>query len=179
MKREIKEIIKIPEGVEVEVDGYTIKISKGGVTLEKKLPFKAKKENNEIVIGMAKSTKREKKLIKTASSHVRALFSGLGKKYSYKLQVCAVHFPITAQTSGNEVVIKNFLGEVKERRAKILPNVDVKVNKEIITVESFYKDSASQTAANIENATFIRARDRRVFQDGIYITEKEKGKRKE
>jgi large subunit ribosomal protein L6 len=33
-------------------------------------------------------------------------------------------------------------------------------------------EQVSQTAANIERATKIRGFDPRVFQDGIYITEK-------
>jgi large subunit ribosomal protein L6 len=34
------------------------------------------------------------------------------------------------------------------------------------------KEKVGNTAANIEHATRIRKRDPRVFQDGIYITER-------
>ena len=34
------------------------------------------------------------------------------------------------------------------------------------------RDGVAQTAANIEQATIVRNRDRRIFQDGIYLIEK-------
>ena len=86
-----------------------------------------------------------------------------------------MHFPMSVSIQGDYLVIKNFLGERKERKAKILPQVNVKIEKNIITVESSDKEKAGQTAANIERATRIRKRDRRIFQDGIWLVQKSKG----
>jgi len=179
MRKEIIEKIEIPEGIDVEISGDEIKIRKNGKEIARKYSgFKIKKTGNELVLEEKKATKKVKKLIKTTKAHINNMLSGFGKKYVYKLQICTVHFPMNVSIKGNELIIKNFLGEVKERKAKILDGVDVKVEKEIITVESSDKEKAGQTAANMEKATRIRNRDRRVFQDGIFITEKQKGARR-
>jgi large subunit ribosomal protein L6 len=73
---------------------------------------------------------------------------------------------------GNEVIIKNFLGEKIPRKSKIIENVNVEIKGDIITINSPNKELAGQTAANFETATRIKSRDRRVFQDGIFITNK-------
>ncbi|MGB1098957.1 MAG: 50S ribosomal protein L6, partial [Poseidonia sp.] len=53
-------------------------------------------------------------------------------------------------------------------------NVDVKVsNKVEVTVSGIDKEAVGQTAANIERCTTVKKRDRRVFQDGIYLLNKE------
>ena len=158
--------------------GNKIKLSKGAESTEKKLSYPVKIEDKKIIIRCEKPSKKAKKLINTTAAHIRNMISGLQKKYVYKMQIASVHFPITVNVSGKEFIIKNFLGETKDRKAKILEGVDVKVEGDMIKIESIDKEKAGQTAANIETCTKIKARDRRIFQDGIYITEKEKGRRR-
>jgi len=177
-RKKIEEVIEVPEGINVEIKKEMIKFVKDGAEIEKKLFYPAVKQDSNLIISCEKPTKRDKKLIKSAAAHVKNIVNGLEEKYVYKLQICSVHFPMNVSVQGNEVIIKNFLGEVKDRKAKILPNTEVKIEGEVVSVESCDKDAAGQTAANIETATKVKNRDRRIFQDGIFITEKQKGRKK-
>lgn len=171
MRRDITEKIELGD-VEADISEKEIKLKKGGKEISRKYEgFEISKEGNSLILEMKSSTKNEKKQIKTLKAHLINAINGFDKKYVYKLQVCAVHFPmnIAVDKAKKELVIKNFLGEVKPRIAKILHDVEVKVDKEIITVEGHDKERTGQTAANIERATKITGRDRRTFQDGIHL----------
>jgi large subunit ribosomal protein L6 len=56
--------------------------------------------------------------------------------------------------------------------AKILDGVTVNLGNDEVVLTGIDKEKVGNTAANIEHATRIRKRDPRVFQDGIYITER-------
>lgn len=175
MRKEIFQNIEIPDGVEanIEEDILIVKGKEG----ENKKKFNVtnlvfEKKDNNIVIGSKKATKKEKKMINTISSHIKNMIQGVQKKFEYKLKACFSHFPITVEIKGNEGLIKNFLGEKKPRIVVIPKGVDVKVDKDIITVFSCNKELVGQTAADFEVATKIQKRDRRVFQDGIFIINK-------
>ncbi len=175
MRKEISEKIEIPTGIEVEVFKDSIKFKKDGREIIRKYSgFEIKKQDNALILCHKQATKKEKKLINSIKSHIQNALAGLEKKFVYKLQVCSVHFPmsVSVDKAKSELVIKNFLGGVKPRVAKILENVDVKVEKDAIAVESHDKEKAGQTAANIEKATKVRNKDRRVFQDSIVIIKK-------
>jgi large subunit ribosomal protein L6 len=49
---------------------------------------------------------------------------------------------------------------------------ELEIEKDIITIKSVDKEIAGQATANLEKATQIKKRDKRVFQDGIYIINK-------
>ena len=175
MKEELFQKIEIPEEVGVNIDENILNVK--GKEGELKRTFGInnlifEKKNNEIIIGSKNATKKEKKLMNTIVAHIKNMIKGVQQKFEYKLKVCFSHFPITVEINENEAVIKNFLGERIPRKLKILENVDVKVDREIITVSSIDKELAGQTAANFETATRIRNKDKRIFQDGIFITNK-------
>ena len=100
------------------------------------------------------------------------MFKGITEGYSYKLSKVYSHFPVTVKTSGNKVMIENFIGERKPRLAEIVGNAKVEIAGDDITVTVSSIADVSQTAANIEYATKIKKKDKRVFLDGIYVYEK-------
>jgi large subunit ribosomal protein L6 len=177
MKQDITKEIEIPQDVSIELNDSNVNVKGVKGELRRAFPheiIKISKQDNKLIIGAKKATKREKKMIGTICAHIKNMIKGVKEVFQYKLQICSVHFPMSVHIDAAKKIvgIKNFLGEVKERKATILDNVDVKIEGDIITVTSADKEAAGQTALNIENTTRIRARDRRVFQDGIFITEK-------
>lgn len=175
MKKEIIKKIKIPEGVKCEYENHIFKCGKDSIELSKKLFFpgiKIEIKDSEIEINCKKGNRIHLKIINTFIAHIKNLFAGLDKPFVYELETCNVHFPISLKVDGSNLIINNFFGEKVPRKAKILEGVDVKVEKNKITVSSRYKELAGQTAANFEKATKIKERDPRIFQDGIYITKK-------
>ena len=175
MRKELFVEIEIPEGVEVNLEGANLKV-KGteGENSKRlnlnKLDFKV--QDGKIVMGSKKATKREKKLMNANAAHIKNLIKGVQEKFEYALKIVFHHFPITVDVEGNKATIKNFLGEKIPREVRIPEGAEVKVNKEIITVTSLDKEIAGQAAANFEKSTKVRMRDRRIFQDGIFITNK-------
>ena len=74
--------------------------------------------------------------------------------------------------SGEEIVIKNFLGESVPRKVGLVKWTEVKVDGNEITISSVDKEKAGLMAAKIENLCRVSNRDIRIFQDGCYITHK-------
>jgi len=172
----VKELIAITEGIEAKIDGNILEVKgkEGSVKKAFRKDIGLSSDNKNIIIEKEGESKRERKLVMSAKAHIKNMIEGVKQKYVYRLQICSVHFPmnVSVDKAKNEVVVKNFLGEKKERRATILPNTNVKIEGDIITVDSPDVEAAGQTAANMEIITKIRNKDRRVFQDGIWMTEK-------
>ena len=175
MKTKLLESINIPSGIECSLHNGILKSKKSNHELSRFVGFpgiETKIEAGKLIFKADRGSKKEFKQIKSLIAHVKNIFGGLDKKFIYKLQSANVHFPMTLKVEKHQLIINNFLGEKTPRKAKILPNVEVEVKGQNITIESNDKEAAGQTAANFEKATKVRNRDRRIFQDGIYIVEK-------
>ncbi len=175
MKKKLYQTIEIPEGIEVNLDENTLIVK--GPEGENKREFNLnnlnfEKKDGKIIIGSEKATKMEKKCMNTIVAHIKNMIKGVQKKFEYKLKICFSHFPMTLDINGREGIIKNFLGEKVSRKVKIPEKVEIKIENEIIIVTSLDKELAGQAAANFEKATKIRNKDRRIFQDGIFIINK-------
>lgn len=175
MKIELFKEIEIPSGVEVKIEENEISVKGPEGENKRKFNFRdliIEKKEGKIVLGSKKASKKEKKRINSTSAHITNMIAGVQKKYEYKLKICFVHFPMTVEIKGHEAIIKNFLGERTARKVKLPKEAEVKLEKDIITVKSTNKEIAGQAAANLEIGTNIINRDRRVFQDGIFMISK-------
>jgi large subunit ribosomal protein L6 len=177
-QKELKDELKIPEGIQVSFQKglFEVKGQKG--TIQRKLEdprVKIVVEAGKINFESKMPTKREKKMINTYKAHLKNMFHGVKEAFVYKLKICSGHFPMNVSTAGDEFVVKNFLGEKVPRKMKFdNKNVSIKIDGAEVTVEGNDKEKTGQTAASIEQLTRRPGFDRRIFQDGIYITEKPK-----
>jgi len=168
--------VKVPEEVKVEIYGNSVKVTGPKGELEKSFVV-PKDIKIELVEGKVKVfTENERRRIKaiagTIAAHIRNMIEGVTKGYVYKLKIIYSHFPITVKVEGDRVIVQNFLGERKPREAKIIGNTKVEIKGQEIIVSGIDIDAVGQTAGNIEQATRIVGKDRRVFQDGIFIVSK-------
>ncbi|MEM5882706.1 MAG: 50S ribosomal protein L6 [Candidatus Aenigmatarchaeota archaeon] len=167
---------KIPDEVKVEIEENKFKVSGPLGNLEKtfKIPKEIRVEKLNNIIKVSCEEKRKlKAMAGTIVAHLRNMVEGVQKGFKYKLKIVYSHFPITVKVEGDKVLIQNFLGERVPRIAKIKGNVKVEVVPPEIYVSGIDLEDVSQTAANIEQACRIKARDRRVFQDGIWVVGRE------
>ncbi|MFH1409846.1 MAG: 50S ribosomal protein L6 [Nanoarchaeota archaeon] len=164
--------ITLPERVQVAIEKDELVI-KGKQELRRKIKgYKAEVHDKELVIISPRATKRDKKKLGSEKAHIKNAFKGCNEHHVYKLKICAGHFPMNVTVQKNQVVIKNFLGEKVPRTTNIREHTEVKVEGEIITVSGGDKGLVSQMAADIQQITRRPGFDRRIFQDGIYITDK-------
>lgn len=175
MKDDIIREIILEKGVTAQVLGTSLKIKGPKGEVERDFPSPRVSltiDGNKIILKSLKATKREKTIIGSFEAHVTNLVKGVVEPHLYKLKICSGHFPMSVSISGQEFIIKNFLGESVPRRLIFPKGVDVKITGTDVVVISPDKELAGMTAAKIENLCRITNRDRRVFQDGCYIVQK-------
>jgi len=176
----VAEEVRIPEGVEVSIEGMRVKVKGPKGELERDfsharnvlIRLDEDEEGKKVVVEAYFANRRVKALVGTIAAHIENMITGVTKGFRYKLKIIYSHFPVTVKVQGDKVIIENFLGEKAPRVAKILPGVTVEVQKDDVIVEGIDIEAVGQTAANIEQATKVKDKDRRVFIDGIYIYEK-------
>jgi len=175
MRKKISQKLEIPEGIICEYSGNILKCKKDSQELFRKIDSPQVKvilDSGSVILECEKGNKNIYKIIMSLSAHIRNIFKGLNEKFVYELEAVNVHFPMSIKSGGDKLTITNFLGEKVPRQAKVLPGVEIEVKGQKITVSSPNKEAAGQTAANLEKATKVKGRDRRIYQDGIFITEK-------
>ncbi|GAB4824001.1 hypothetical protein N2152v2_011047 [Parachlorella kessleri] len=176
--------IDIPSGVEIEVKARKVRVKGPRGTLTRDFKHLAvdmflseeegvKKLNVDCHFGKRKSLAA----IRTATSHVQNLITGVTKGYEYKMRLVYAHFPINIniEDGGKVIEIRNFLGEKRVRIVKMLPGVKVErsaaVKDELILTGNDI-ELVSRSTALIRQVCLVRNKDIRKFLDGIYLSER-------
>jgi large subunit ribosomal protein L6 len=175
----IKHVVVLSEGVGASISDGNVTLSKDGKSISRefihsRVSVSMNDGNVEVFCDLPR--RKEKALAGTWGAHLRNMNKGLSEGFEYRLKAVYSHFPMTLKVEGSVLTINNLFGERVPRRAE-LPwtpaDVTVKVeNKTEVVVTGVDKEKVGQTSANIERACRIRGRDRRVFQDGVYIVDK-------
>ena len=168
---------EIPEGVNIEIKEKEVKVSgqKGEITKDFNDPrfnklVTIEKNDNKFVVKSSSEKRKVKALVGTINAIVKNLILGVSIGFKFTMKVFYAHFPMNITVKDNEVHIKNFLGEKGARIAKIIGNTQVKVEKDTVVLTGIEIEKIGQTASNIEQACKLSKRDRRIFNDGIYIS---------
>ncbi len=169
--------IAIPSGVDVTVTDMTLTAKSKNRVVSKTFSAQGisfSVHGSEIIMASKDSSNKSVSRMNAIVSHIQNLFAGTQADFEYHMGIVFSHFPMTINVKESVVEINNFLGEKKSRKARILPGTKVTVKGKDIFVSGASKESVGQTAANIEGAARVVGRDKRVFQDGIFIVSKAK-----
>ncbi len=175
MSIRLKREVEIPEGTEIEIKDMEVKVKGPKGELQKIFKItgvELEKKDNKIIIKGLKSKKEIGAKIGTIQAHLKNMIDGVNHGYLAKMKIVYSHFPMNIAVKEDRIEITNFAGEKRPRIAKIIPGVKVNVKGKDITIEGIDKEAVGQTAANIEQKTKVKGKDRRIYFDGIYITEK-------
>jgi len=168
-------IVEVPlESTQGKVEGKTVNITGPRGALERRFIhplINMKLQGDKIVLNTKKDRRKDKQIINTIASHIRNMIKGVKYGFKFELQMVQSHFPIQMKLEKNIFYVDNFLGEKVPRRVIIPNEVKVEVNQKEkwVTVESNNLELAGNTASKIEQITRVRKKDRRIFQDGIYL----------
>ena len=167
--------VELPEGVSASFEHGVLTMRGEKNEISRKLQSKDTKitvENGSIALVTARPTKRHKREINTFAAHIRNMVEGVTRGHTYKVRIASSHFPITVQVQDGKLIVKNFVGEKKPRSARIPEGVDVNVNGDTIEIASSDLESAGNFAGALEKLCVRPSFDTRIFQDGLYIVEK-------
>ncbi len=173
----MENIVDIPSDVSVSIEGHKVsaKGPKGSLDRDFDDPrfnhiIFIEQKDGKVTVKSDDEHRKVKALCGSIASHIKNMMIGVKTGYKYEMKIVFTHFPINITKTGEEIHIKNFLGEKGARIAQIESGADVHIDKEHIEVKGADVEAVGQTAANIELACKVKGRDRRVFQDGIYLS---------
>ncbi len=168
--------IALPDGVSASVSGkfLLVKGPKGEARRElTQHNVSVRVDGQKITFESERETKEDKKITGSLVAHLKNMINGSLQNHNYTLKICSGHFPMNVSVSSGKLVVKNLLGEKVPRVLQLKEGAVIKVEGDLIHVTSASKEIAGQVSADIEKLTRRPGYDNRIFQDGIYIINKD------
>ncbi len=175
----LEEKFRTSDGVEVALEGSRIKVRgpKGEVSRTLSYPgVRIRTEGKDVVLEVDHPTKKLRAMVGTYTAHIKNMLKGVTEGFEYKMKVVYAHFPMTVKVQGKEILVENYLGEKIPRRTNIVGQCSVKAKGAEVSILGIDVEEVGQTAANLEQLTRVKKKDPRVFQDGIYLIERDGAK---
>ena len=175
-------VIDIPAGVKILIKSRTVTVQGPRGTLRR--DFKHLAVDMQIINGgkqlraeMWFGTRKAIACIRTVTTHVKNMITGVTKGFLYKMRLVYAHFPISVaiENSGKEVQVRNFLGEKIVRTVKMFEGVTCTRSndqKDELVLQGNSLEAVSQSAANIHIISKVKNKDIRKFLDGVYVSQK-------
>jgi large subunit ribosomal protein L6 len=168
-------IVELPEGASATYEHGTLTVTGQKGSVARALQSKDTAitiDGSAITLTTTRPTKRHKREIHTFRAHINNMIEGAVNGHTYTLKIASSHFPITVQNQNGMIIVKNFVGEKKPRSARIPQGVNVAIDGDTITITSSDLEKAGNFAGALEKLCVRPNFDNRIFQDGLYITEK-------
>lgn len=175
------ETVKIPENVKLTLDGRSVKVTGPRGTLSRTfssvpVEFILQKSGKALTARVWFGARKHIACIRTICSHIANMIKGVTMGFSYKMRAAYAHFPINMSITegGASVEIRNYLGEKRTRRIRMLEGVKIALTeqKDEIVLTGNSVEAVSQSAAQIQQSTAVKDKDVRKFLDGIYVSER-------
>jgi len=171
--------LKIPSEVKINCKSRIISVKgKRGILRRNfhHLALDINVKNDEVVVEKWFGNKKELAAVRTVVSHLRNMIKGVTYGFRYKMKSVYAHFPINLVVSekGDNLEIRNFLGEKYTRQVALLPGVKVGNTgvKDEIQLDGNDVELVSKSAALIQQSCKVRGKDIRKFLDGVYVSER-------
>jgi large subunit ribosomal protein L9e len=132
-------------------------------------------EKDFVKVDLWFASRKQLACVRTVCSHIENMIIGVTRGFLYKMRFVYSHFPINVSLAGDTVEIRNFLGERRVRKVKLMSGVKYVRSEDVkdeIQLSGIDITKVSLVAAQIQQNTNIRNKDLRKFLDGIYVSEK-------
>merc|ERR1712048_298080 len=175
------DLSKFGDAVKMTVKGQVVTVSGPRGTLKRDfshLKVELKKAGPQALrITKWWATMKQKAALRTVSSHINNMATGVTAGFRYKMRTVYAHFPINmiVKEDGDRVEIRNFLGEKINREVQMLPGVKVSISpkqKDEFWFEGNDIENVSRSCALVHHKAFVRNKDIRKFLDGVYVSQK-------
>ncbi|GAB4548595.1 MAG: 50S ribosomal protein L6 [Phycisphaerales bacterium] len=152
MSRLGKKPITVPSGVDIAIDGRKVSVSgkQGNLTFEHRpeVSVAYDKDAKEVTVSIDEKDMKQKAVLAhwgTTRSILANMVEGVTKGYEKKLEVVGVGY--TAQLNGQKLALK--VGFANTIEKTVPQGVDVKVDKQMVTITGPDKQAVGQFAAEV------------------------------